>query len=168
MAFNREHLEEKMKQMEAENERVKEEKKKKGFWRTMWDRQMDTAKKEAASVEFEYIGGHPKIQKKKVKVRKGNKPNEIIIDDVLAPVTGTLIEYQWGEKAVRSVGKAATGAIVGGVLTGGVGAIIGGAIGAKKKDNSILTLAVETDGNIYPVQLRADQDLYNKFTKKVL
>lgn len=40
--------------------------------------------------------------------------------------------------------------IEGGGLTGGVGAIIGGVIGEKKKDNSILTLAIETDGTFIP------------------
>src|SRR5690625_6657978 len=40
------------------------------------------------------------------------------------------------EKHTRSAGKAAAGAIVGGVLTGGVGAIAGAAIGGRKKDDS--------------------------------
>lgn len=40
------------------------------------------------------------------------------------------------EKHTRSVGKAAAGTIVGGVLTGGIGAVAGAAIGGRKKDNS--------------------------------
>lgn len=40
----------------------------------------------------------------------------------------------------RNVGKAAAGAIVGGALTGGVGAVVGGAIGARKKDTSTFHL----------------------------
>ncbi len=40
------------------------------------------------------------------------------------------------EKHTRSAGKAAAGAIVGGVLTGGLGAIAGAAIGGRKKDDS--------------------------------
>ena len=40
------------------------------------------------------------------------------------------------EKHTRSAGKAAAGAIVGGVLTGGIGAIAGAAIGGRKKDDS--------------------------------
>lgn len=40
------------------------------------------------------------------------------------------------EKHTRSAGKAAAGAIIGGVLTGGVGAIAGAAIGGRKKDDS--------------------------------
>lgn len=40
------------------------------------------------------------------------------------------------EKHTRSAGKAAAGAIIGGVLTGGVGAIAGAAIGGRKKEDS--------------------------------
>lgn len=40
------------------------------------------------------------------------------------------------EKHTRSAGKAAAGAIIGGVATGGVGAIVGAAIGGRKKDDS--------------------------------
>src|SRR5690625_1297914 len=40
------------------------------------------------------------------------------------------------EKHTRSAGKAAAGAIIGGALTGGVGAIAGAAIGGRKKDDS--------------------------------
>lgn len=40
------------------------------------------------------------------------------------------------EKHTRSAGKAAAGAIIGGVLTGGVGAIAGAAIGGRKRDAS--------------------------------
>lgn len=41
------------------------------------------------------------------------------------------------EKYSRNVGTTAAGAIVGGVLTGGVGAVVGAAIGARRKDDSI-------------------------------
>lgn len=40
----------------------------------------------------------------------------------------------------RSGGKAAAGAIIGGALTGGVGAIAGAAIGGRRKDDSTATL----------------------------
>lgn len=40
------------------------------------------------------------------------------------------------EAYTRSAGRVATGALIGGILTGGVGAIVGGALGAKEKDVS--------------------------------
>src|SRR5690625_3666437 len=45
------------------------------------------------------------------------------------------------EAHTRSAGKAATGAIVGGVLTGGVGAVAGAAIGGRRKDTSTFDLS---------------------------
>jgi len=44
------------------------------------------------------------------------------------------------QSETRSAGKAAAGAIVGGVLTGGFGAIAGAAVGGRKKDNSTFWL----------------------------
>ena len=49
-----------------------------------------------------------------------------------------ILDIRIEEKGDRSVGKAATGAIIGGVLTGGIGLIAGAALGAKKKDLSEL------------------------------
>jgi len=46
--------------------------------------------------------------------------------------------------------------------------LTGAAIGAKKKDNSILNIAIEENGSTYHIQLRADQKKYNQFTSKVL
>lgn len=56
----------------------------------------------------------------------------------------------------RSGGKAATGAIVGGLLTGGVGAIAGAAIGGSRKDDSIATIDfMEYDTNrVFSVQVK--------------
>ncbi|RKQ29968.1 hypothetical protein [Oceanobacillus halophilus] len=139
-----------------------------GFLKKMWETQKQTIKEEAKKVEFEYIGGHPKFDRKRIKIRKGSEDGQIILDDILNEVEANLVEYQWGEQSKRSVGKAATGAIIGGVLTGGVGAIAGGAIGAKKKDDSVLRLGIEEHGRTYEVLLRADQTKYNEFTKKVL
>ncbi len=43
-----------------------------------------------------------------------------------------------GKESGRSVGGAAVGAVVGGLLTGGVGIVLGGAIGAGKNEVPIL------------------------------
>lgn len=56
----------------------------------------------------------------------------------------------------RSGGKAAAGAIIGGALTGGVGAIAGAAIGGRRKDDSTATLDfMEVDGGrVFSVQVK--------------
>ncbi|HAK1261693.1 TPA: hypothetical protein H1115_001028 [Listeria monocytogenes] len=61
--------------------------------------------------------------------------------------------FIWNQDSKRSAGKTATGAIVGGVLTGGIGAIAGGAIGAKKKDISYSVISLLRVSDASPVQL---------------
>lgn len=137
-----------------------------GFFKDMWEMQKESSKFTFNSVQFEYLGGHPKLWGKKVYILKGTEDNQILVN--MAKIPMTLISYQWGEQGTRSVGKAAAGAIVGGILTGGIGAIAGAAIGAKKKDNSTLTLNVEDEGKTYQILLRCDEDKYREFTNKVL
>lgn len=113
--------------------------------------------------QFEYIGGHPKITKKHVRIAKAENIPEIYIENV----KGNLIDYQWGEKSKRSLGSAAAGAIIGGVLTGGIGAIVGGAIGGRKQDNSILTIVIEDNEMPYKVFVRCDEKGYNEFIRAI-
>lgn len=56
----------------------------------------------------------------------------------------------------RSGGKAAAGAIIGGALTGGVGAIAGAAIGGRRKDDSTAMLDfMEADTKkVFSVQVK--------------
>lgn len=61
--------------------------------------------------------------------------------------------FGWNQDSSRSVGKTATGAIVGGVLTGGIGALAGGAIGARKKDTSYATISLLRIPDAVPIQL---------------
>lgn len=77
----------------------------------------------------------------------------------------TLTNVEWEESHARSVGKAAAGAIIGGALTGGVGAVVGGAIGAKRKDTSkaFITI-VDQDGNENELHINCDQQLYTKLS----
>ncbi|USK31534.1 hypothetical protein LIT32_26040 (plasmid) [Bacillus sp. CMF21] len=141
-----------------------------GFFKDLNEMSKESIRVKMATMEIEYIGGHPRLKGgKKIKIIKGELPGEITITSgMLVNFKAKLLEYSWGEQGKRSIGKAATGAIVGGVLTGGIGAIAGAAIGGKKKDNSVLTIAIEEAGNQYNIQLRADQSKYNEFTKKVL
>ncbi|MBC1887982.1 hypothetical protein HCA63_06410 [Listeria booriae] len=61
--------------------------------------------------------------------------------------------FSWNQDSSRSVGKAATGAVVGGILTGGIGAIAGGALGGRKKDTSYATISLLRIPDAMPVQL---------------
>lgn len=96
----------------------------------------DIFKKQTA---FEVIGGQNLFKKSSANIYKMITEN----DDGLVKVKGKLYYFLGIDKNInheRSAGKAATGAIVGGLLTGGVGAIAGAAIGGRKKDSSTFYL----------------------------
>lgn len=59
---------------------------------------------------------------------------EIPFDDI--------IEIGLDSETYRSGGKAATGAIIGGVLTGGIGLLAGAAIGGKRRKQNTLQLSL--------------------------
>lgn len=106
----------------------------------MWKKLIgDSFKKQ---VMFEVIAGENRLGK-----ATGN--NYLMIDESKAHGDGVVkfnkkLFYFLGshveEKHTRSAGKAAAGAIIGGVLTGGVGAIAGAAIGGRKRDDSVYFL----------------------------
>jgi len=96
----------------------------------------DAIKKQTA---FEIIGGQNMFKKsasnmyKMVSMEKEHGEGVVKVKGRLYYLLGVHKE----EKHTRSAGKAATGAILGGALTGGVGAIAGAAIGGRKKDKSL-------------------------------
>jgi hypothetical protein len=116
---------------------------------------------------FEYLGGHPDLVAGEIIVWKGEK-NMLILQQN----TGNSYKYkihvthiEWDEQGQRSLGKAAVGAIVGGVLTGGVGAIAGAAIGGRKKDNS-LAIVRYRDGDVErEIYFRADANKYQELAR---
>lgn len=57
-----------------------------------------------------------------------------------------ILEISLDSETYRSAGKAAVGAIAGGVLTGGIGLIAGAAIGGKRRKANTLQLAVQHEG----------------------
>lgn len=98
--------------------------------------------------EINYKGGHPEIpyttkvimtiNSKGIQLSHFNnfKKKEIFIPKE------KIVNVDLEEKTSRSAGKAAAGAIIGGVLTGGIGLLAGGALGARKKDQSKIYLTI--------------------------
>lgn len=66
--------------------------------------------------------------------------------------------FDWAEQKYRSGGKAVTGAVIGGVLTGGLGVLAGAAIGGKRRDASKATIHLTDRGTNKPVQLIIECD----------
>ncbi|MFB7302568.1 hypothetical protein [Heyndrickxia sporothermodurans] len=117
------------------------------------------------SMKLLYLGGHPKIKcgknGKEVTVKQAPEANTLLINgnEVLAT------RLEWDEKGKRSGGKAAAGAIIGGVVTAPifpVGAIAGAAIGGRKKDNSLAILTVSENNVEFTIYFRCSQKEYQK------
>lgn len=107
-------------------------------------------KKRQMSLGFDvdYLGGYPKwpnpckvnfsIDGSSIVLQKGSESFRIQKDEILA-----ISNEKSGH---RSVGKTAAGAIVGGVLTGGIGLIVGGALGARKQNTSEVFVTYNYNG----------------------
>ena len=75
--------------------------------------------------------------------------------------------FEHAASGTRNIGKAAAGAIVGGVLTGGIGLIAGGAIGGCKKDTSkaeIVFADIQT-GKPFSVIVECDDYLRDRLAR---
>jgi len=107
---------------------------------------MDNLKKQLALVQVKYLGGHPELSgpstlglgssEGKLSLNAGINP---LLEIPLSDIVGLTLE----KASHRSAGKAAAGAIVGGVLTGGFGLLAGAALGGRKKDDSVIVLTVK-------------------------
>ena len=113
------------------------------------EKKKENEKKQMSSgFEVEYLGGYPKwpmpckvnfsIEESSILLRKGSELFKISKDEIVA-----ISNEKSGH---RSIGKPATGAIVGGVLTGGIGLIVGGALGARKKNTSEVFVTYKYNG----------------------
>lgn len=113
------------------------------------ERQKETEKREKTrGLEVEYLGGYPNwytpckvnfsIDNSNILLTKGTE-KVIITKDMIVAISNE-------KSGVRSVGKTAAGAIVGGVLTGGIGLIVGGALGARRKDTSEVYVTYKYNG----------------------
>lgn len=111
-------------------------------------------------LKMEYLGGHPKVKAGEVKITQGLETNSIKINGHLINVT----KIVWDEKGQRSLGKAAVGAIVGGILTGGLGTIAGAAFGGRKKDNSLAVVTFMEGPVEHTMYFRCDQKEYAKLS----
>lgn len=125
--------------------------------------QVDTAvsiaeKQEYKPVTVEVIAGNTLIQRGKVTISKGNKPQELIFKTGAFSKTPAIVHgIAWEFREERDIGKAAAGAIAGGLLTGGLGAVAGAVVGGRKQDASIAVLSVEGGNGLVYVRCNAQE-----------
>lgn len=72
-----------------------------------------------------------------------------------------IINISLDEKSKRSLGKAAAGAVIGGVLTGGIGLVAGGLFGGRKKDVSNVYITIAPNGREVDIILKAGKQAEN-------
>ena len=118
--------------------------------------------------DIEYLGGHPDwTQPGKAMIEI--KPNLIHVSSrgflssgSFSIIKDDIIDVSFEKAGSRSVGKAAAGAIVGGILTGGIGLLVGGALGARKSNRSELYICYNYHERQLVVSLKT-----GKYTDKV-
>lgn len=125
------------------------------------------------------VSGHPSIYANAdVNLTVHNGGLEIEYRESLWKTSTVIIHYsditslQTDEQKERSLGKAATGAIIGGVLTGGIGLIAGAAIGGRLKDNSNLYVGYILNGAAFVLTFKSGKktpmiynEIINNFSK---
>lgn len=104
----------------------------------------------ARGFEVEYLGGWPKWVNPG-KVNFGIENNNIILtrdNDRVVLSPDNIIAISNEKSGSRSVGKAVGGAIAGGLLTGGVGLIVGGALGARRNNTSEIYITYRYNNSV--------------------
>jgi hypothetical protein len=107
--------------------------------------------KSMPQVTLPILVGAGELKGKSLTVTQTNEKGIVQIHVGLSgiPKRYKLLDIDWVYDTKRSVGKAAAGAIIGGLLTGGIGAIAGVAIGGRRRDNSTAVLHIEGVGEVY-------------------
>ncbi|MED3571978.1 hypothetical protein [Cytobacillus praedii] len=101
------------------------------------------------SMKLDLLKGVPGIQGKKVSLFKTKTPGLVKFQAGLSlQVKKTVSSIEWDYQEGRSAGKAAVGAIGGGVLLGPLGLIAGAALGGKKNEVSTAVINFEEGGYI--------------------
>lgn len=92
------------------------------------------------------------------------KGKDLIID------AKKILDVNFDAKSKRSGTRAATGALIGGVLTGGIGMLAGAAIGAKAKDKSEINIFFDENGTERQILLQTKDKtnaIYNAIVEAI-
>lgn len=107
----------------------------------------DRMKASMGRIHLTYLGGYPELPKQqRVEIERMGDDVKLYIsykDEPLASIpVSTIKSVKLERGSSRSLGKGAAGAIVGGVVAGPIGLLAGGALGARKKKESVIVVTV--------------------------
>lgn len=105
------------------------------------------------SVSVKIISGKEQVHSKE-DIKMIQKQNGVVS---IGGVSYDYLGFDWNEQKYRSGGKAVAGAVIGGVLTGGIGTLVGAAMGGKRRDNSKATIHLEKDGRAIQLIIECDE-----------
>lgn len=72
-----------------------------------------------------------------------------------------IISFEYRNESHRSAGKAAAGAVIGGILTGGIGLLFGAALGGRKKRNEDFFLNINYKNQVASIHIGKSKTLIN-------
>ena len=126
--------------------------------------------------KIQYLGGHPEMTKPgnvNIDISKGNKTIKISgggifsFKEILIPAA-KINNVSFDEKSKRSAGKAAAGAVIGGVLTGGIGLLAGAILGGKRRDDSNLYITISHDQREFDIILKGGKDTQKLYAELLI
>lgn len=124
--------------------------------------------------DIEYLGGHPLWSSTcKASICISSAKDRIWItgrgllsqDKIITILKEDLVDVSFERNSSRSAGKTVAGALIGGALTGGIGLLVGGAIGARKKDQTELYITYLYNGRQFVMVLKTGKHTGNIYSE---
>lgn len=143
-------------------------------WSTYKDTVKDQAvkmaeKRDKINLTLEVVAGNPIIPTGKVTITTGDKPYELNFKiSWTTTKKATVRSISWQEKKERNAGTTIVGAVAGAVLSGGIGAVAGAAIGARTQDTSTAVMVIADEkGREFELYLRCNGKEYETLQRGV-
>jgi len=135
-----------------------------GFWKQLFRSRVPVKVLAGGHALTDNVEGKGLVNR--MSVMKGRTSGEVEIATLFGQKYFNFARISWEPSGSRSVGKTATGAIIGTVVAGPLGTIAGAAIGAKKKDNSTAYVyLIDDEGVEHEVHVQCTKDQYMQISR---
>jgi hypothetical protein len=123
------------------------------------------------NIKVKYLSGFPEYSSQDMEIDFGENKLTFIPrgflntkPSITIPSTN-IIEVSFNQDSHRSGGKAAAGAIVGGLLTGGIGLLAGAAFGGRRKKQNHLNMMVLYEDHECVLEFKPTNELKDVYTE---